>query len=67
MGLLDWLSSLVPSSAEIRAEVWKLGVRHHGQALAGALIELRDTSVPAARTALLRACVRQLRAGAAGA
>ena len=41
------------TDAEIRAEVWKLGVRHHGQALDGALTELRDTSIPPARTALL--------------
>jgi hypothetical protein len=63
MGLLSWFSSLAPSSAEIRAEVWSLGVRHQGHALDGALKELSDRSVPPARAALLRACVHQLRRG----
>jgi hypothetical protein len=62
MGLLNWLASLGPSPAEIRAEVWSLGVRHRGEALDGALQELRDGSVSPARAALLRACVQQLRA-----
>ena len=62
MGLLDWFASLAPSAAEIRAEVWSLGVRHHGQALDGALTELRDRTTPPARIALLKACVQQLRA-----
>ncbi|MDB5443249.1 MAG: hypothetical protein JWP86_728 [Phenylobacterium sp.] len=60
MGLFSWLSTMAPSAAEIRAEVWKLGVRHHGQALEGALRELSD-SPPPGRVALLRACVHQLR------
>ncbi|HSV03046.1 MAG TPA: hypothetical protein VLI41_07540 [Phenylobacterium sp.] len=62
MGLLDWFSSLAPSAAEIRAEVWKLGVRHRGEPLNGALQELREASVTPARAVLLRACVQQLRA-----
>ena len=33
MGLLNWFASLAPSPAEIRAEVWILGVRHHGHAV----------------------------------
>jgi hypothetical protein len=60
MGLFSWLSAMAPSAAEIRAEVWKLGVRHHGQPLEGALRELND-GPPPARVALLRACVHQLR------
>ena len=63
MGLLSWFASLAPSPAEIRAEVWSLGVRHQGQALDGALQELRGASVSPARTALLKACVQQLRRG----
>ncbi|HEV2532837.1 hypothetical protein [Phenylobacterium sp.] len=61
MGLFDWFSSLAPSAAEVRAEVWKLGVRHRGEPLEGALAELRDSANPPARVALLRACVHQLR------
>jgi hypothetical protein len=61
MGLLNWFASLGPSPAEIRAEVWNLGVRHRGEALEGALMELRDGSMTPARAALLKACVQQLR------
>ncbi|MDB5474866.1 MAG: hypothetical protein JWP49_377 [Phenylobacterium sp.] len=61
MGLLNWFASLAPSAAEIRAEVWSLGVRHRGHALDGALQELAGRSVPPARAALLKACVQQLR------
>jgi hypothetical protein len=61
MGLLDWLSSFVPSAAEVRAEVWKLGARHRGEALEGALAELRQGSLTPGRVALLKACVQQLR------
>lgn len=61
MALLSWLASLGPSPAEIRAEVWNLGVRHHGEPLEGALQELGDRSVSPERVALLRACVRELR------
>jgi len=61
MGLFDWFSSLGPSAAEVRAEVWKLGARHRGEPLEGALAELKDASVSPARSALLRACVQQLR------
>jgi hypothetical protein len=61
MGLLNWFSALAPSAAEIRAEVWKLGVRHRGEPLAGALEELKDGALSPARTALLRACVSELR------
>jgi hypothetical protein len=61
MGLLDWFSSLGPSPAEVRAEVWRLGVRHHGYALDGAVKELADGVASPARAALLKACVQQLR------
>ena len=60
MGLLDWFSPLRPSPAEVRAEIWKLGVRHFGEPLEGALGELR-AGASAARTALLQACVAQMR------
>lgn len=65
MGLFDWFGALAPSAAEIRSEVWKLGVRHRGEPLEGALAELRDRATPPSRTALLRACVNELRRAAA--
>jgi hypothetical protein len=61
MGLLSWFASLAPSPAEVRAEVWRLGVRHHGYAMDGAEKELADGAVSPARAALLKACVRSLR------
>jgi hypothetical protein len=63
MGLLSWFSALAPSAAEIRAEVWKLGVRHHGEPLEGALRELKEASLAPTRAALLKACVAQLKRG----
>ncbi len=60
MGLFGWLGGGGPTGAEVRAEVWKLGVRHHGEPLQGALNELAD-GVSSPRAALLRACVAQLR------
>lgn len=48
--------------AEIRAEVWRLGVRHFGRPLEGAREELKVRSLPARRVQLLRACVVQLEA-----
>jgi hypothetical protein len=59
MGWLSWLAA--PSEAEVRAEVWSLGVRHHGEPLDGALKELREPRLTPARAALLRMCVQQLR------
>lgn len=61
MSLLDWLGRLSPSPAQIRTEVWNLGVRHNGEALEGALRELKATTVTVDRALLLRACVAQLR------
>lgn len=61
MGLFGWLATFAPSAAEVRAEVWKLGVRHRGEPLAGALRELDERQVTPARAALLRACVNELR------
>ena len=61
MSLMGWLNRLGPSPAEIRAEVWNLGVRHHGEALEGALRELKAGAITVDRTMLLRACVAQLK------
>ena len=60
MGILSWFASLAPNPAEVRAEIWRLGVRHHGYALDGAVKELANEVSPA-RVALLRACVQRLR------
>ena len=60
MSLFGWLRGQTNSEAEIRAEIWNLGVRHHGWALEGALQELEDGDLTADRAQLLRACVRQL-------
>jgi len=60
MGLFSWLDRLGPSAEEIRAEVWRLGVRHNGEPLAGAREELAGPGVPAGRVVLLRACIRAM-------
>jgi hypothetical protein len=61
MGLFGWFSSGAVNPAEVRAEIWRLGTRHRGQPLEGALGELKAGGLPAARVELLRACVRELR------
>jgi hypothetical protein len=61
MNLFSWLPRGV-SEAEVRAEVWSLGVRHRGEPLAGALEELKSGHPSAERAQLLHACVRKLKA-----
>ena len=51
------------SESDVRMEVWKLGARHMGEPLQGALEELKDPGLSAGRGDLLRACVRKLRDG----
>lgn len=46
--------------ADVRAEVWRLGVRHRGHPLDGAIAELKAPDLPPERVRLLRACVRRL-------
>ncbi|HEY8618059.1 hypothetical protein [Phenylobacterium sp.] len=60
--MLGWLRAAAPTDAEVRAEIWKLGGRHLGWPLEGALAELREAGLTAARAALLRACVAKLQA-----
>ncbi|WP_309088942.1 hypothetical protein [Phenylobacterium sp.] len=62
-GILAWLFPPEPSAAQVRAEVWNLGVRHHGDALAGAIQELEAGGLASSQSQLLRACVRQLGGG----
>jgi hypothetical protein len=61
MSLFSWFSAGTVSEAEVRAEIWRLGARHLGQPLEGALDELKAADLPASRAVLLRACVRKLR------
>ena len=49
------------SDAEVRSEVWSLGVRHRGEALDGALAELKAGGLSTERAQLLQACVRQMK------
>jgi hypothetical protein len=61
MSLFSWMGGGGVSEADVRAEVWKLGARHLGEPLAGALEELQAADLSAERAQLLRACVRKLR------
>lgn len=47
---------------EVRAEIWRLGSRHLGEPLKGALSELKDPHVSVERAVLLRACIHKLKA-----
>lgn len=49
------------AAAEVRAEIWRLGVRHVGWPLEGALEELKEPGLPVERAVLLRACVEKLK------
>ena len=60
MSLFSWLPGSV-SDAEVRSEVWSLGVRHRGEPLTGALAELKAGDLSAERAQLLQACVRKLK------
>ena len=64
MNLLAWLRGQAVSEAEVRAEVWRLGGRHLGWPLEGALKELKAPGISAHRAQLLRACVRKLKVSA---
>ncbi|MBU1376713.1 MAG: hypothetical protein KKE02_12280 [Alphaproteobacteria bacterium] len=61
-GLLRMIFRPSVAKAEVRAEIWRLGERHRGWPLEGALAELKEPGLPMARAILLRACVQQLRA-----
>ena len=60
MSLFSWIFGPQVADAEVRAEIWRLGSRHLGWPLEGALDELKDPDLPAGRAQLLRACVRKL-------
>ena len=61
MNLLALFRRPSTSDREVRAEIWRLGSRHHGWPLEGALRELEDPDLPAEEAQLLRACVRKLK------
>jgi len=62
MNLLAWFRRPSTDDREVRAEIWRLGNRHHGWPLEGALSELEDPDLSAEHAQLLRACVRKLKA-----
>jgi hypothetical protein len=70
MNAVDHIKALIGSlvggspvgKAEVRAEIWRLGSRHRGSPLEGALDELKTANLPADRVRLLRACVHSLKA-----
>lgn len=63
MGFSAWFGGAAVSDAEVRAEIWKLGGRHMGQPLEGAIRELESPGVSTAQAQLLRACIRKMQAG----
>jgi hypothetical protein len=60
MSLTSWLFGPQITRAEVRSEIWKLGGRHLGRPLEGAIEELKAKDLPARRAMVLRACVRSL-------
>lgn len=61
MNVLSLISRSNEADAEVRAEICRLGVRHVGWPLEGALDELREPDLPRARAVLLRVCVEKMR------
>jgi len=60
MGLASWFRSVSVSDADVRGEIWRLGTRHRGWPLEGAIEELKARDLPARQEMILRACVRKL-------
>ena len=61
MNLLSMVFRPGLAEAEVRAEIWRLGVGHVGWPLESPLAELREPNLSRDRTVLLRACVDKLR------
>jgi hypothetical protein len=61
VSLASWFRGAVVSDAEVRSEIWKLGSRHLGRPLEGAMEELNSADVTPGRASLLRSCIRKLR------
>ena len=64
-GLREWINSFLFQESDLRAEIWALGGRHHGDVLKGAMAELADLSSTAAKRSLLRAVIRRQRRSSA--
>lgn len=60
MGLSSWFSGGSVSEADIRREIWRLGGRHFGYPLEGAIKELEAPDLPTRQAMILKACVRKL-------
>jgi len=63
MNLFARIAGLFPPGAtpqEIRLEILRLGSRHRGEPLSGAILELSAPGLPPARTRLLQAVVTEL-------
>jgi hypothetical protein len=60
MSVLSWFLRSSNTEAEVRAEIWSLGMRHLGWPLEGALEELKAPGLSTKRTLLLRACIQKL-------
>ena len=61
MRFASLLAARAVEPGRIRQEIFSLGDRHRGDALAGALLELQDASLTGERRALLGAVVEHLR------
>lgn len=64
MSLSSFLGWLVPAAVTpqaIRSEIYFLGSRHHGEALNGALMELKSNDRGPDRSRLLRAVINELK------
>lgn len=60
MNFASWFRSATVDDADVRAEIWRLGTRHLGWPLEGALEELKAPDLTPGRARLLRACVHKL-------
>lgn len=59
--LLARLTAPAVTAAAVRSEIYFLGGRHRGEALDGALAELKSNGLNPGRSRLLRAVVNQLK------
>lgn len=60
MSLSSWFQNASISEADVRSEIWRLGGRHFGYPLEGALKELKAQDILPRQAMILRACVRKL-------
>lgn len=60
MSFTSWFRGASVSDADVRGEIWRLGGRHFGSPLQGALEELKARDISVRQASILRACVRKL-------